>query len=344
MASAPSEYSFKTVKQLRALLKRRRIPTKSLTLKAQLITVLKDHNVLLEAEAHRKQERRLESLKQGENTLRLGPRMRLEDYRALTNNALYRLATQSNLTVHPRTPARLIDALEKDDITWRKRHAAIPMERAREALRNAKRGPRILDQCASHDALWALLFSRDFQAKDARKSFMALPRELRDLVYYHVFNTPDIAGGAQGSKSFDLRYDVDRDRFCCVDKLSDAQSFRRAIDASFVLGTPNRAVRKEARATFWAMARFTLRADGVFARGEAKLQAAHTFAVTERFLRGIGDEGRYGLRVLVVHDWGHVDLSTVGYLVFTQTMAYLAECVGLTKLLLPLDVRLVFSQ
>ena len=80
--------------------------------------------------------------------------------------------------------------------------------------------------------------------------------------------------------SFDVRYDADRDRFCCVNKLSDAQSFLRAIDALLVRGTLNRAVSKEARATFWAMARFTLRADGVFARGEAKLQAAHMFAVT----------------------------------------------------------------
>ena len=45
-----------------------------------------------------------------------------------------------------------------------------------------------------------------------------------------------------------------------------------------------------------------------------------------------------------MHEWGPVDLSPAGCLAFTQTMGYLAECVGLTRHRFPLDVRLVFGQ
>ena len=119
------------------------------------------------------------------------------------------------------------------------------------------------------------------------------------MVYVFEFNVPDVTGVPEGN-ALDLRFDVDSDRFWVVENLINGPAFRAAIDALLVLGTLNRAVRKEARATFWAMASFTLRADGVYAKKEETLQAAHMFAVTKRFLASIGDDGRFGLKRLVV--------------------------------------------
>jgi hypothetical protein len=36
--------------------------------------------------------------------------------------------------------------------------------------------------------VWPVLFQRTFQADHNRKSFMSLPRELRDTIYSHAFN------------------------------------------------------------------------------------------------------------------------------------------------------------
>jgi hypothetical protein len=77
-----------------------------------------------------------------------------------------------------------------------------------------------------------------------KKSFLYLPREVRDMVYRHVFNIPDITGASSqmGKSSLDIDYDADSDRFWPVDN--------RTIDALLVLGTFNKIVRKEARAVF----------------------------------------------------------------------------------------------
>jgi hypothetical protein len=170
-----------------------------------------------------------------------------------------------------------------------------------------------MDQCASLDKFWALLFQREFH-EEQRKGFMSLPHELRDTIYQHVFSTPDITNThAQVSRVLDLQYDADSDRFWPVENLLDAREFRRTIDALLVLGTLNKDMRRGARATFWSIADFNLRADGVYARSEKTLQAAHMFAITSKSLAGIGDEGRYGLKSLVVHEWGPMGLSTEGH-------------------------------
>jgi hypothetical protein len=93
------------------------------------------------------------------------------------------------------------------------------------------------------------------------------------------------------------------------------------------------------------MTHFRLRVDAVYARSQARYKAAHMFAVTARFLDGIGDEGRFGLRNLVVNGWGTMDVSSaMGYLAFTKTMRLLAECVSLTKIRLALEVDLIFRE
>jgi hypothetical protein len=134
MLSAPDDYDCdsKTAKQLRVLLEKRKIAAKGLTRKAQLIATLEDHDAIL------KRERQAE----GTGRVKLGlRRMRLEDYRALTNDALDRLATQSKLTVRPSTRARLIDALEKDNIRWRSRSSQTPKQRPCRCVgRNAEAG------------------------------------------------------------------------------------------------------------------------------------------------------------------------------------------------------------
>jgi hypothetical protein len=180
-----------------------------------------------------------------------------------------------------------------------------------------------------------------------KKSFLYLPREVRDMVYRHVFNIPEITGASSqmGKSSLDIDYDADSDRFWPVDNLDDTREFRRTIDALLVLGTFNKIVRKEARAVFWSMTHFRLRVDAVYARSQARYKAAHMFAVTARFLGGIGDEGRFGLRNLVVNGWGTMDVSSaMGYLAFTKTMRLLVECVSLTKIRLALEVDLIFRE
>jgi hypothetical protein len=180
-----------------------------------------------------------------------------------------------------------------------------------------------------------------------KKSFLCLPRKLRDMVYRHVFNVPDITGASSqmGKSSLDIDYDADSDRFWPVDNLDDALEFRRTIDALLVLGTLNKIVRKEARAVFWSMTHSRLRVDAVYARSQARYKAVHMFAVTARFLGGIGDEGRCGLRNLAVNEWGTMDVSSAtGYLAFTKTMRLLADCVSLTTLRLAMDIGLIFRE
>jgi hypothetical protein len=337
MAEVLSDYDTKIAKQLRALLKRRKIPAKRLSPKAQLITALEDDDEIKE----RKSES--EHLQHPKMPVRVGPRMRMEDYSALTYVALDRLVAQSYLAVQPRTRARLTDALETNDRIRRRTPLQVLLERRRKR----ERGSRLMGRCASQTVLWTLLFQSDFRADMTKKSFLCLPRELRDMVYHHVFNISDITGASSqmGKSSLDIDYDAVTNRFWPIEPISNPSDFRRTIDALLVLGTLNKTVWKEIRAVFWSMAHFRLRVDGVYARSQARYKAAHMFAVTARFLSSIADEGRFGLKSLVVSEWGNMDVVTAtGYLAFTKTMRLLADCVSLTKLRLAMDVKLIFRE
>jgi hypothetical protein len=63
----------------------------------------------------------------------------------------------------------------------------------------------------------------------------------------------------------------------------------------------NKAIQKEALATFWSLAKFDLHPQG---RTHNKAEYIHCkydyYSIIERFLRGLEDDGRFGINTLRV--------------------------------------------
>lgn len=118
------------------------------------------------------------------------------------------------------------------------------------------------------------------------------------------------------------------------------------------MGTLNKLIRKEARATFWSLAKVDFR-PRVFQDFHDSTFCAPTYvALLERFLRGLGDDGRFGVRAVRMHvapcceTCGHVpqDLTEAGHLAFAQVCSMLLECVALTTLKITVAEQYLFHN
>jgi len=67
----------------------------------------------------------------------------------------------------------------------------------------------------------------------------------------------------------------------------------------YILGCLDKEIQKESRAVYWSNVRFDI---GNTFVDDSKDLSVHYFGVLEYFLRGLGDEGRFAIKQLVVKD------------------------------------------
>jgi len=318
---ANSGYWNKTVKELRALLQKRKIQHKDLQVKAQLVVTLVHDNDGSHAKGHvRVSKRKAEELCGSyEKRARL-KRESLPEYVALLAKV-----KACGLEITNTTQSALEQAL------------AAHNRRLKEAR---DREQRLAYIAKTKSEVWPVFFQRTFQADHNREPFISLPRELRDTIYRLVFN--DLILTEHAMK---LLYDEDWDRF-----YSTGHGFP-GVRTLRVLGSMNKLIRKEARATFWSLAKFDLRPRGI---SHDKAHYIHCeydyYSIFERFLRGLGDDGRFGVRSLPVlgsgacYLYGQTPLESTpaAYATFTNTLSLISECSSLTTLAIKINEINVF--
>lgn len=132
----------------------------------------------------------------------------------------------------------LREAIRQEDVE-KARHLAL------EERRTEVKGVR--------EVIYTYLFQREFKAEPTRSSLMDLPAEVRVMVYKSLFDQPALI--ADGMK---IEYDPVSDGFWKnnYEYTEDFHSIRNALNT---LGTLNKTIRKEARATFWSLAGYHLR-------------------------------------------------------------------------------------
>ena len=78
---------------------------------------------------------------------------------------------------------------------------------------------------------------------------------------------------------------------------------------------------------------------------DPKNLSVHYFGVLEYFLCGLGDEGRFAIKQLVVKDTSvPMDASISAHGAFNRVLGYLRDCVSLEVLELQLSVQLLFRN
>jgi hypothetical protein len=116
-----------------------------------------------------------------------------------------------------------------------------------------------------------------------------------------------------------IQYDPEVDGFYNASRIQDLW---RVISALNTLGTLNKAIRKEVRATFWSLAAFTFQPglQGDFLEAYTAC-TPHYMSLLEHFMRGLGDDGRFGIKKLVTQNFSGcpecglipLDYSEAGY-------------------------------
>jgi hypothetical protein len=147
-----------------------------------------------------------------------------------------------------------------------------------------------------------------------------------------------------------IQYDPEVDGFYNASRIQDLW---RVISALNTLGTLNKAIRKEVRATFWSLAAFTFQPglQGDFLEAYTAC-TPHYMSLLEHFMRGLGDDGRFGIRKLVTQNFsgcpecGLIPLaySEAGYSSFNRTVDMLIDCTSLTELRMTVREHYLFRE
>jgi hypothetical protein len=119
------------------------------------------------------------------------------------------------------------------------------------------------------------------------------------------------------------------------------------------LGTLNKAIRKEVRAMFWSLAAFTFQPglQGDFLEAYTAC-TPHYMSLLERFMRGLSDDGRFGINKLVTQNFSGcpecgaipLDYSEAGYSSFNRTVDMLIDCTSLTELRMTVSEHYLFRK
>lgn len=101
-------------------------------------------------------------------------------------------------------------------------------------------------------------------------------------------------------------------------------------------------IRKEVRATFWSVAKLNIAAKACesVVGSSYHCRSPQYMAVVERCLRGIGDSGCFGLKVLKIHGMRYMsflgnathDISETGHATYARVSRMLLKCVRFTTL------------
>lgn len=100
------------------------------------------------------------------------------------HEALLAEVCDRGLEVNGTTLRALQEAIAQDD-------ERIDKEQ-KQQLEVEEREERLADIQKKKDEIWPKLLHRSFQEDPSKKSFLNLPRELRDMVYSHIFNHPNV--------------------------------------------------------------------------------------------------------------------------------------------------------
>lgn len=184
----------------------------------------------------------------------------------------------------------------------------------------------------TRDKIYSKLFERDFTADPTRKSFLDLSREIRDICYTYAFE--DVKAIKE------VNYEPKWDRL--KPAIGNILGFGEAICALQTLSTLNVLIRQEARATFWSMSDFHIAAKAWVNTYPFQWDrdAPRYMALAERCLRGIGDSGRFGLKVFKLSamrccincENASQDITEAVHITFKNASRMLLDCVSLTKL------------
>lgn len=312
-----SNYDAKTCEQLRAILAKRKVFHKRLKFKAQLVAAAlesKTPELMAELKAH---EEELEAKRKAREEMLKAKRKADEELR---QERIKRLKVEE---------AKLVAQLQERGLNSKKK----TLIELRQILKED-------DKRLSRDNLWRSLFQRDFKADATRKSFQDLPGELRDICYRYVFQ--DVTNNG---RHWDIRYRPVLDRF----EAFRHRDFSRFTFRLLKLSTLNKPTRREVRAIFWSLLNFELRPK-VDTRGRWSIFAPTYIAVLERFLRGLGDEGRLGVRMLGMNESSCYDSCLLvpqdftpnGYSAFMRVCNMLSGCSSLTKIKFSLPEQYLF--
>lgn len=244
------------------------------------------------------------------------------------HEGLFAQAEERGLEVSGMTLEELEEAVEDDD----RRIAATPKRAERE--RKARiRKERLMRIEKRRDESYLKLLQRDFKAAPDRKGFLDLPREVRDMVYNYVFDQPDVT-----SKCMKIDYDPIYDHFENYNYV--VKNLRGIISLLNALGTLNKTIRKGTRTTFWSLAAFELQPQAQLS-DHITPRPPYFMAILERFLRGLGDEGRSAVNALQSLNRTDcpccgrlfpMDLTKSGYTTFLGVSKILIDCTSLTTL------------
>ncbi|KAF2822438.1 hypothetical protein CC86DRAFT_385400 [Ophiobolus disseminans] len=279
MASSSPIHEAKTVIQLRALLAARSICHGGLRLKAQLVAAAYGSDAAVHGSKIRKRKADEELEKENAKKLKL-------EHELLVAEIEIRGLQASGTTIE-----ELRDTVRQDDKRIRKEEKKQKQKKQSKSIQERK------------DIIWATLFLREFQVDPKRSSFLDLPRELRDVIYGHLFDLPRELRDVIYGHLFDhpdvtnmamkIRYHAHWDRFNVWNV--PARGISVIIKALNALGTLNKTIRKEVRAIFWSLAVFNLEPH---VNGDIEQYvscAPYYMAIFERFVPGLGDDERFGI-------------------------------------------------
>jgi hypothetical protein len=359
----------KTCKQLRALLKGRNIDDRKLRLKAQLVAAVNESDSRkrkadeeLEQENAKKVRIEYEALlEQAEERGLDSSAMTLEELReaieihdiqaqvekrglevageylwelreAIKNddrrNVLLAQVAERGLEVFSTSLNALQDAIKIDD-----RRIAAAAKREKRELKVYQHKAYLKSIEEWRDESYRRLFQRDFKAVPGRRGLLDLPPHVRKLVYEYAFE--EVSG-----MSPKIDYDRDYDRF---EDYGSRSNLGRNTNLLNALGCLNKTVRHEARTTFWSMASFDLQPRGHYVPTGQKAtpRAPYLTAIVERFLRGLGDDGRSAIKSLNCFSGTGcpccggllpMDLTNTGYTTFLGVSKMLVDCSSLMTL------------
>jgi hypothetical protein len=95
---------------------------------------------------------------------------------------------------------------------------------------------------------------------------------------------------------------------------------------------------------YWSSVSFEI-GDSFVSGGDPVKLATHYLGVLERFVRGLGDEGRFAIKQLVVKDTkAPMCASSSAYDAFQQVVRYIPDCASLTVLRLEIAAHVIFRD
>jgi hypothetical protein len=328
------DYNVFSEKQLSALTHERGVWNEGLFSKAQLVVALEKHDhaqLALQQESHPKPA--------AAPPTKAVHTCTAQAYDKMAYRALQALIKDRRLITASKTREDLIDALKAADI--RSCQACSPpavpeieVEDETDKFPVEQRLLRLLAITRQKNERWPDVFQRSFQADPLQRSFMCLPRELRDMVYAFTFD--------EWSETWHLRYSPDWDGLYTVCRTDSSE--KTLLRALLVLSTLSREIRSEARETFWSMAVFK-----VVPIVPSNPRWMYTtcdpdyYSVCEWFTRRLGEDGRRGVKMLEFHgNYRYCEeFSTERPETLTKLMEYVADCTHLTTLRIPLDIGLL---